>query len=84
VIPGHGRLADEADVVDYRDMATIVADRVRDAISRKLSLEQVKAARLVRDYEGRFGASQGTWTTDAFIEAAYRSLSPARPAAGGR
>ena len=84
VIPGHGRLADEADVVDYRDMATIVRDRVRDAIGRKLSLEQVKAARLVRDYEGRFGASQGPWTTDAFIEAAYRSLSPARPAAGVR
>ncbi|HZJ31393.1 MAG TPA: MBL fold metallo-hydrolase [Vicinamibacterales bacterium] len=84
VIPGHGRLADEADVVDYRDMATIVRDRVRDAIGRKMSLEQMKAARLVRDYEGRFGASQGTWTTDAFIEAAYRSLSPARPAAGAR
>ena len=84
VIPGHGRLADEADVVDYRDMATIVRDRVRDAINRKMTLEQVKAARLVRDYEGRFGASQGTWTTDGFIEAAYRSLSPARPAAGAR
>jgi cyclase len=84
VIPGHGRLADEADVVDYRDMATIVRDRVRDAVGRKMSLEQVKAARLVRDYEGRFGASQGTWTTDAFIEAAYHSLSPARPAAGAR
>ena len=84
VIPGHGRLADEADVVDYRDMATIVRDRVRDAIDRKMTLEQVKAARLVRDYEGRFGASQGTWTTDGFIEAAYRSLSPARPAAGAR
>ena len=84
VIPGHGRLADEADVVEYRDMATIVRDRVRDAIGRKLSLEQVKAARLVRDYEGRFGAAQGPWTTDAFIEAAYRSLSPARPAAGAR
>lgn len=84
VIPGHGRLADEADVVDYRDMATIVRDRIRDAIGKKMSLEQVKAARLVRDYEGRFGAAQGTWTTDAFIEAAYRSLSPARPPAGAR
>jgi len=84
VIPGHGRLADEADVVDYRDMATVVRDRVRDAINRKMTLDQVKTARLVRDYEGRFGASQGPWTTDAFIEAAYRSLSPARPAAGAR
>ena len=84
VIPGHGRLADEADVVDYRDMATIVRDRVRDAITRKMTLDQVKAARLVRDYEGRFGATQGAWTTDAFVEAAYRSLGPAQPATGGR
>jgi glyoxylase-like metal-dependent hydrolase (beta-lactamase superfamily II) len=84
VIPGHGRLADEADVVDYRDMATIVRDRVRDAINRKMTLDQVKAARLVREYEGRFGATQGAWTTDAFVEAAYRSLSPAKPATGGR
>jgi glyoxylase-like metal-dependent hydrolase (beta-lactamase superfamily II) len=84
VIPGHGRLADEADVVDYRDMATIVRDRLRDAIDRKMTLEQVKAGRLVRDYEGRFGAAQGAWTTDAFLEAAYRSLSSAKPAAGAR
>ena len=84
VIPGHGRLADEADVVDYRDMATIVRDRVRDAIGRKMTLDQVKAARLVRDYEGRFGATEGPWTTDAFIAAAYRSLSPAPQPAGAR
>lgn len=82
VIPGHGRLADEADVVDYRDMATIVRDRVVDAIGKKMTLEQMKAVRLLRDYEGRFGAMQGAWTTDAFLEAAYRSLGPGKPAAG--
>ena len=75
VIPGHGRLADEADVVEYRDMVTIIRDRIQDAIKKGMTLEQVKAARLVRDYEGRYGATQGSWTTDAFIEAAYRSLS---------
>jgi len=74
VIPGHGRLADEADIVEYRDMSTILRDRVADAIKRGQTLEQVKAARLVRDYEGRYGATQGFWTTDAFVEAAYRSL----------
>ena len=80
VIPGHGRLADEADVVDYRDMATIVHDRVRAAIGRKMTLEQVKAAPLLRDYEGRFGATQGMWTTARFIEAAYGSLAAVPPA----
>jgi glyoxylase-like metal-dependent hydrolase (beta-lactamase superfamily II) len=74
VIPGHGRLTDEADVVDYRDMMTIIRDRIQDAVARGLTLEQVKAAGLLRDYEGRYGAITGSWTTDAFLEAAYRSL----------
>jgi glyoxylase-like metal-dependent hydrolase (beta-lactamase superfamily II) len=78
VIPGHGRLADEADVVEYRDMITILRDRFRDAIGKGLTLEQVKAAKLLRDYEGRYGATEGFWTTDAFVEAAYRSLSPSK------
>ena len=81
VIPGHGHLADEADVVEYRDMVTIIRDRFQDAIKKGMTLEQVKAARLVRDYEGRYGATQGFWTTDAFVEAAYKSLSAAKPAA---
>jgi len=75
VIPGHGRLADEADVVEYRDMNTIIRERLADAIKKGMTLEQVKAARLLRDYEGRYGASSGFWTTDNFIEAVYRSLS---------
>jgi glyoxylase-like metal-dependent hydrolase (beta-lactamase superfamily II) len=60
VIPGHGRLADEADVVEYRDMATIIRDRFADAAKRKQTLAQVKTARLVRDYEGRYGAARGS------------------------
>jgi len=75
VIPGHGRLADEADVVEYLDLVTIIRDRLKDAIDKRMTLEQVKAAKLVRDYEGRYGATQGFWTTDAFLEAAYKSLS---------
>jgi len=74
VIPGHGRLADEADVVEYRDMSTIIRDRFADAAKKKQTLAQVKAAGLVRDYEGRYGAAQGFWTTDAFVEAVYRTL----------
>ncbi len=79
VIPGHGRLTDEADVVEYRDMSTILRDRILEAIGKGMSLEQIKAARLARDYEARFGASEGFWTTDAFLEAAYDSLKQPRP-----
>jgi len=74
VIPGHGRLADHAEVAYYRDMVTIVRDRVDDMMKKKMTLEQIKAAHPARDYEPRYGHTTGTWTTDMFIEAAYRSL----------
>jgi glyoxylase-like metal-dependent hydrolase (beta-lactamase superfamily II) len=73
-VPGHGRLCDEADVVEYRDMLTIVRDRIRDLIVRGMTLEQVKAARPTRDYDGRYGRTAGSWTTDMFVEAVYRDL----------
>jgi cyclase len=75
VIPGHGRLADEADVVEYRDMVTIVRDRVAAMIEMGMSLRQVQAAKPTRDYDGRYGADSGSWTTEQFVEAVYRSLS---------
>ncbi len=76
VVPGHGRLADEADVVDYRDMNTVIHDRFQDAVKKGMTLEQVKAAKLVQDY-GRYNATSGSWTTDMFVEAVYNSLKPA-------
>jgi cyclase len=74
VIPGHGRLCDEADVVEYRDMMTILRDRFRDMIGRGMTLEQVKAANPTSDYDPLYGTDKGFWTTDKFIEASYRSL----------
>jgi hypothetical protein len=53
---------------------TIIRDRIRNAIDKGMTLEQVKAARLVRDYEGRYGAARGAATADALVETAYRSL----------
>jgi cyclase len=75
VIPGHGRLGDQSDVVEYRDMLTIVRDRMQDLIKKGMTLEQVKAARPTLDYDGRYGAATGPWTTDMFVETAYRDLS---------
>jgi cyclase len=68
VIPGHGRLCGEADVVEYRDMVTIIRDRVQDALKRGLNLEQIKAAKLTLDYDPQYG------TGDAFVESVYKSL----------
>jgi cyclase len=74
VIPGHGRISDEADVLEYRDMLTIVRDRIQDAIKKGRTLQQIQTAGLTRDYDGRYGATTGPWTTAMFIEAAYQSL----------
>jgi len=74
VIPGHGRLCDEADLLEYRDMMTIIRDRIRDLVTKGRTLDQVKAARPTLDYDPRFGSTTGTWTTDKFVEAAYRSM----------
>jgi glyoxylase-like metal-dependent hydrolase (beta-lactamase superfamily II) len=74
VVPGHGRIADHAEVVYYRDMLTIVRDRIQDGIKRGLTLEQIKAARPTRDWDARYGKDTGPWTTAMFVEAAYKSL----------
>ena len=74
VIPGHGRLYDQFDVIEYRDMITIIRDRVRELVNAGRSLEQVKAARPALGYEGRYGNAGGDWTTEKFVEAVYRSL----------
>ena len=71
-----GRLCDVADVVFYQEMVTIIRDRIADMIAKGMTLEQVKAARPTRDYDGRYGATSGFWTTDKFVEAVYRSLRP--------
>jgi len=74
VIPGHGRLCDQFDVIEYRDMITIVTDRIRGLVNAGRSLEQVKGAGPAKGYAGRYGNDGGDWTTDKFVEAVYRSL----------
>lgn len=74
VIPGHGRLCDQADVVFYQEMVTILRDRIQAMIKQGMTLDQVKAAHPTRDYDTVYGATSGFWTTDQFVEAAYKSL----------
>ena len=75
IIPSHGRLSDTADVASYRNMVTMIRDRVRNMIENGMTLEQVKAGRPTMDFDGRYGSNSGSWTTDMFVEAVYRSLS---------
>jgi glyoxylase-like metal-dependent hydrolase (beta-lactamase superfamily II) len=82
VIPGHGRVTDEWEVAEYRDMVVIVRDRVQALIKTGATLQQVLAARPTADYDVRYGATTGPWTTEMFVEAVYTSLkNPPKPAA---
>jgi cyclase len=75
IVPGHGRLLDTADLAYYRDMVTIMRDRVRVLRRRGQSLEQIQRAGLTRDYDGRFGRDP-VWTPARFVESIFRSLPP--------
>jgi len=74
IVPGRGRISDEFDVVEYRDMVTIVRDRIAAMAGKGMTLDQVKAARPTLDWEPRYGSTTGPWTTAMFIEAVYRSV----------
>jgi glyoxylase-like metal-dependent hydrolase (beta-lactamase superfamily II) len=74
IVPGHGWFCNEFEVAEYRDMLVIIRDRIQIMISKGATLDQVKAARPTIDYDTRFGATSGAWTTDMFIEAVYNSL----------
>lgn len=74
VIPGHGRLSEQMEVVDYRDMVVQVRDNVADLKAQGKTLEQVKAARPALPFESRYGSTTGSWTTDMFVEAIYATL----------
>jgi glyoxylase-like metal-dependent hydrolase (beta-lactamase superfamily II) len=81
VIPGHGRLSDEQDVVEYRNMATIVRDRIKEYVKRGMTLEQVKAAKPTLDFDPRYGTDTGFWTTSMFVETIYKQMAEKNPPA---
>jgi cyclase len=74
IVPGHGRICDEIDVVEYRDMLTIIRDRLLSMIKKGMTLQQIQTARPTLDYDPLYGSTSGPWTTDMFVEAAYKSL----------
>lgn len=74
VIPGTGRVSDESEVVEYRDMMVIIRGRIKDMMDRGMTLAQIQAQRPSFDYDTVYGTDQGPWTTAMFIESIYRSL----------
>jgi glyoxylase-like metal-dependent hydrolase (beta-lactamase superfamily II) len=76
LVPGHGRIADYGELVEYRDMVTIIRDIIQDMIDRGMTLEQVKAADPTKGYRRRYGSDTGPWTTELFVAAIYNGLKP--------
>jgi len=74
IVPGHGRICDKPELLEFRDMVTIVRDRVQASIKKGMTLDQVKAAGLTKDYDARYSAKSGLGTKDMFVEAIYKSL----------
>jgi len=84
IVPGHGRVMNQSDVVEYRDMAVIIRDRIAAAIKDGKTLAQIKAMHPTLDYDGNYGSTSGPWTTDMFIEEIYKELSARAAAPVGR
>ena len=78
LVPGHGRVYDKLDLLEYRDAVTVVRDRIRDLIDQGKSLDEVKAANPTLGYRSQYGAESGPWTTDMFVEVVYRELAAAK------
>ena len=74
IIPGHGRVSDYAELVEYRDMVTTIKDNIEALMKKGMTLEQVKAANPAAGYRARWGKESGPWTTDMFVEAIYNGL----------
>jgi cyclase len=74
IVPGHGWISDRPDLLEYRDMVTIIRDRIQAAVRKGMTLEQVKAAGLTKDYDNRYSAKSGLGAADKFVEAIYKSL----------
>jgi hypothetical protein len=72
IVPGRGRISEETDVAEFRDMVVIVKDRVQDLIKKGNTLEQIKAAKPSRDYDTEYSASPAD--AERFVESIYRSL----------
>jgi glyoxylase-like metal-dependent hydrolase (beta-lactamase superfamily II) len=79
VIPGHGRVSDEQDVIEYRNMVTIIRDRIREYVKRGMTLEQVKAKKPTLDWDRRY--ADGFIKPDAFIDVVYKQMAAEKTAA---
>jgi glyoxylase-like metal-dependent hydrolase (beta-lactamase superfamily II) len=82
IIPGRGRIGEETDVAEFRDMIVIIKNRIEDGMKKRMTLDQIKASRPSQDYDAEYGASQAE--ADRFVETIYRTLPAQAPTPAAR
>jgi cyclase len=83
IIPGHGRLSDQSDLIEYTIIMTTLRNRIMYYKNRGKTLEQVLAMKPTWDFDDRWGPQSGPWTAQDFVRAVYETL-PARGKAPDR
>lgn len=73
IVPGHGRICNQAEVMEYRNMLTIIRDRIKQMVDKKMTLAQVQNAHPTLEYDGIYGRTPDM-TGDKLIEIIYNEL----------
>ena len=69
IIPGHGRIMHQPELVAYRDMSVTIRDRVQTMVNKGMTFEQVKAAQPTKEYEPVYGVpGKGIDSTDYVLD----------------
>ena len=79
IIPGRGRLAEESDLGEYRNMLVIIKDRILGMKNKRMTLQQIQASRPSLDYDTEYHATLAE--ANRFVEAIYRTLPEPQPPA---
>ena len=72
IIPGHGKLSNKKELTAYRNVLMVIRDRVKKAIEEGKTLEEIKAAKLSKEYDKEWGA--GFINSDALVDFIFTDL----------
>ena len=75
LIPGHGRVMHQPELVAYRDMSVTIRDRIQAMVNQGRTLEQVKSLQPMKEYEPVYGGNGGVSSTEFVLEEIYKDLS---------
>ena len=72
IIPGHGSLSNRAELLKYRDMIQEIYSRVQQSMKMNLTLKEVQAANLTKDYDEVYDG--GFISAEKFVKTIFDNL----------